>query len=893
METKTKKSFMKRIKWKRVILIMLTLIIVTAGSTGVYFAWNIYQETADFDANMLLSGEPSKMYDANGDLIYTFGSDENGKRINVTYEDLPQVLVDAVVSAEDSRYFEHDGFDLPRIVKAFVSNLAAGQITGGGSTITQQVIKKSYFPAEEQTYTRKFSEIFLAMEATKELSKEDILTNYLNKIYFGRSLSSIGVGAASQYYFAKDVSQLTLPEAALLAGTLNSPSSYDPYYNLELATSRRNLILDLMVDHGYISQEECDDAKSIPVENTLSQNSATESDAFQAYIDLVVDEVEERTGMNPAETQMNIYTHLNPDLQRQLDDLVKNYDFPDEYMEVGISIQNTQDGRIISVIGGRNYKDFGTNRADIKQQPGSCLKPVIDYGAAFEFLNWSTGHEVEDKDYNKGGYNPNNWNNQVHGKMQIDNALFNSWNNPAIWTLDAINAANKFGDVYDMLVNMGVDMEAETREFQAPFAIGGWAQGTSPMEVASIYATIGNGGTHVKSHTVNKITLVEENKDLNIDEEIQANTNLAMSEEATFMIREVQKSYMGMGGDYGNYLNKGQFLAKTGTTNHPADSQFKGAAKDSWLASYNPDYAFAVWMGYDQKVANETGLTMNRYMLESKLMASEIEDLLLQNGVTNSFPAQPSGVFQAQMVKGLYPYKSPSANIPADKIVTAWFKTGFGPDGTAEDLGINTLTSFDATINSNGQITVNFAPYDPVEAVSDPETNDATKLYGCVRYAVNVKDATTGEILKTYVLESPTATLDYIPTSSVNVVGYYTYQNSTSLHSNEIVKKLDVDTTLSTIKYSVTYNGSPINGSLALNNGQIPLNVSVTRQVPNSTVTVALLSENGTPLSDTFTLTSSNSCTVTLTAAGTYKIQITESYNGSDAPTAIYTVVAS
>jgi len=158
------------------------------------------------------------MYDSNGDIMYTYGSQENGTRKNVTYDDLPQVLVDAIVAAEDSRFFEHNGFDLPRIVKAALSNLKAGGITGGGSTITQQLIKKTYFPDAQKTYSRKLSEIILAIQADKALSKEEILTLYLNKIYFGRSTRSIGISSASRYYFNKDVSELTLPEAAMLAG---------------------------------------------------------------------------------------------------------------------------------------------------------------------------------------------------------------------------------------------------------------------------------------------------------------------------------------------------------------------------------------------------------------------------------------------------------------------------------------------------------------------------------------------------------------------------------------------------------------------------------------------------------------------------------------------------
>ena len=314
MSSKKNKT-QKKINKKKV-FIALTICILVALIGGVsVLAYGVYKDTETFDAKKLLSSGASVMYDDQGQVLYTYGSEENGTRENITYEDLPQVLVDAVVAAEDSRFFEHNGFDLPRIAKAAMSNLVAGGIRGGGSTITQQLIKKAYFPNAEKTYTRKFSEIILAIQADKALSKEEILTLYLNKIYFGRSTRSIGISSASRYYFDKDVSELTLPEAAMLAGSLNSPYNYDPYYCLNNATERRNTILNLMVKHGYITQKECDDAKNVKVENMLCSSKITNSSVNAAYVDIVTDEVKKRTGLDPLKTQMNIYTYCNSETQ--------------------------------------------------------------------------------------------------------------------------------------------------------------------------------------------------------------------------------------------------------------------------------------------------------------------------------------------------------------------------------------------------------------------------------------------------------------------------------------------------------------------------------------------------------------------------------------------------
>lgn len=884
-----------KLNWKKVVLAIFSACLVIVLSGGAYFAWSVYKETDDFQVERLYSGEASKIFDVNGDVIYTYGSDENGKRTNVEYEDLPQVLVDAVVAAEDSRFFEHDGFDLPRIAKAALTNLMKFKISGGGSTITQQVIKKSYFPEEQKTYARKISEVFLAMEATKEVSKEEILTLYLNKIYFGRSINSIGIAAASKYYFNKDVQNLTLPEAALLAGTLNSPSNYDPYYNLELATKRRNTILTLMVNHGYITQEECDAANKVEIQNMLSKGNTASTNAFQAYVDIVTDEVKEKTGLDPTEVQMNIYTYMDPDIQTYSDALVNGgeFNFPNEFMQVGASIQ-TNEGRIVGIIAGRNNVAFSTNRAAIKKQPGSSLKPILSYGAAFEFLNWSTAHQVEDKVYSKGGWNPTNYDGTAgaHGKMSIGNALENSWNLPAIWTLDSVCKEKSSEDLYKFIQSFGVDMSTESKTDIGPvYAIGGWSQGTSPIELASMYSTIANNGTHIEAHTINYVEIVPEDKTIEVDKEIQGDTNEAISPEAAFMIREVQSeySYAGLGGN--------QIRAKTGTTNHPRDGKFKGAAKDSWLAAYNPDYSVAVWMGYDEKDANEHNLTMERHMLIARQFCAKLFSKLTENGVKKSFPSKPDNVYQAQIVKGVFPYKAPSANTPADKIATGWFKKGYGPEGTVEDLGINQLASFDATIAGDGRINVNFAAYNPIEATTDDQTNEATQLYGKVVYAIEVLDASTNATLYTTTLSTNTGTLDYKPTGKVKVTGYYTYEHAAGIKSNTITKTIGEDKELADISYSITSSSGGVkNGTvITLVQGETTtsVKVSVSPQNSNNTVEVSLLSSTGAVLQGPKKLVNTSpSCTINNLSPGKYTIKITESNGGQNALASItFTIV--
>lgn len=872
--TRTKKKNKKKsqLNWKKVLVSLIIVFIIICLGMGCFFAWSVYKETEDFSAERLLSGEASKIYDANGELMYTYGSDENGKRENVTYEELPQVLIDAVVSAEDSRFFEHDGFDLPRIAKTFITNLASLRITGGGSTITQQVIKQSYFPDAERTYTRKLSEVILAIQATKEISKEEIITLYLNKIYFGRSTSSIGVAAASKYYFNKDVSQLTLPEAALLAGTLNSPSRYDPYYNLEAATSRRNVVLNLMVQHGYITQEECDLAKQVKVENMLSQSSTTSDSSLAAYVDLVTEEVIEKTGMNPAETQMNIYTYCNQDLQRMATQMAngETYDYTDEDLQMAGSVQSTQDGRIVAVIGGRNYKSGDLNKATVKQQPGSSMKPILDYGLAYKYLDWCTGHTVEDKEttFNSHGSNswtPKNWDGSFHGSMTISEALVNSWNIPAISTFEQVLDSAGEDAVIEDMKSLGIDMSyEEENSIQLPYAIGGWAKGVSPVELAGAYATVANNGIYIESHTINYVEIVDKNETVNVDQDIQDNATQSLGEDVSFMIRETMLSYSSSGsGSYAYLSGIDNVGAKTGTSNTES-----GASKDLWMTAYTPDYTCSVWMGFESQALKE-GKNTSRYRAYPGKVVGDLLEYLEDNTTEKkSYPDQPDSVEQIQIVAGVYPYQSPSSSTPASSVITCWAKKGKGPTSTAAEATINNLNSFEATLNSSGTINVSFGAYD---------TSSGT-TYGTVVYVVEVYDE-SNQLVHTETLSNNTGTINYKPTGNVRVVGYYKYAEL-EVTSNKVERTINVNTSqLDDVSYTITSNGSTVSNGSTISGTSIAINVHA--QNESNTITIQFLSSTGESILDPITFTGSATREFTLTPGATYTVRVTES-NGTN-----------
>ena len=836
----------KKLNSKKIIQVVTMLILCLILVFACIFGYSVYKDTATFDSKKLLSSGASVMYDSNGDIMYTYGSQENGTRKNVTYDDLPQVLVDAIVAAEDSRFFEHNGFDLPRIAKAAMSNLVAGGIRGGGSTITQQLIKKAYFPNAEKTYTRKFSEIILAIQADKALSKEEILTLYLNKIYFGRSTRSIGISSASRYYFDKDVSELTLPEAAMLAGSLNSPYNYDPYYCLNNATERRNTILNLMVKHGYITQKECDDAKNVKVENMLCSSKITNSSVNAAYVDIVTDEVKKRTGLDPLKTQMNIYTYCNSETQA-LAAAIGNgekYDYSDEDMRMGGAVQSSQDGRIVAVIGGRNYNFGNYNYATQKQQPGSSVKPFLDYGLAFENLDWSTGHSINDDDYYNGKFK--NWDRQFHGLVTVENALENSWNIPAIKTFDEVQQKIGSDKIQEAMESIGISMNKENIGLAS--AIGGWSYGISPLEMAGAYATISNNGLYTESHTINYIEVVQTGERYEIDKEIQNNAKQSdYSKASAYMVRQVMLDYTKNGsGNYAYVSGIENVGAKTGTSNwaSTAKNGMAGKSRDLWMSAYTSDYICSVWMGFG-KEGIDKGKTTSQYKAYPGKVVQTLLNHLQSKGSQKSYPDQPDDVEQAAMVKGIYPYVSPSEGMSEDMIIQAWFKKGTAPTQSVDSdvFNLAELSSFDVSL-SGQSITFNFAPYNPENAVTDENANDATKTFGKVVYTVVVQDK-NGQELHRENFSTSSGTLNYTVNQNVKVIGFYSYERAPERTSNQIEKDLSIN--LSTVNASLSCDSGQINDGATISSTSIQATISVQGQ--GHSVTIALYDQNGNVLS--------------------------------------------
>ena len=411
---KAKRSF-----WKKIVTFILILGIIGVLLVATFFGY-IVLTAPKFDEDAFAVKDQSIVYDINGNIIAKLGAE---KRESVTYDELPQVLIDAIIATEDSRYFQHNGVDLPRFTKATIQQLV-GIEAGGASTLTMQVVKNNLTKKEAieknmlEKIVRKFQDVYLSVfKVEKEYTKEEIIELYVNNYYLGGSV--YGVEEASKYYFGKTVSELTLPEASLIAGLFQAPGRHDPYKNVESATSRRNTVLKLMVRHGYITQEEANIANSISIESLLA--GTKEITEYQGYIDYVSKEVIELTGMDPAIVPMKVYTTMEKSIQDGINSVMNNNSasyWKDKKTQAGIAIVNVKTGAVAALSGQRNNNDakIFSYSTEALRQPGSTAKPIFAYGPGFEYLNNSTYTIFVDEPWSyTDGPSINNWDGGFEG----------------------------------------------------------------------------------------------------------------------------------------------------------------------------------------------------------------------------------------------------------------------------------------------------------------------------------------------------------------------------------------------------------------------------------------------------------------------------------------------
>lgn len=644
---------------------------------GVGLFWYYAKDAPELTDKKLDATVSSKLYTQDGELFEDLGAE---KREKISANELPKTLEDAIVSVEDRRFYKHIGVDPIRIIGSALSNFTSGGLQGG-STLTQQLIKLSFFStsAEDQTLKRKAQEAWMAVRLEQKKSKQEILTYYVNKVYMSNGL--YGMETASEMYFGKKLSELSLPQTALLAGMPQAPSAYDPYVYPDQAKKRRDTVLYTMLQNEKISQTEYDQAVNVPVTDGLQELTQSDDNTkiVDNYVKEVINEVQEKTDKNVYTDGLEIYTNLDLDAQKKLYDIVNTdqyVSYPDDEMQVASTLIDTNTGKVKAQIGGRHIAEdvtLGNNLAvNTSRDFGSTMKPVTDYGPAFEYLKYSTGKTITDAPYNYEGTSTpvGNWDNQYMGTITLRQALYLSRNVPAVKLFNEVGSDK----VASFLKNLGIEystihqsnaISSNTEEQD------GTKYGASSLKMAAAYAAFANGGTYYKPQYVNKIVFQD-----GTEETYEPDGKTAMSPETAYMITDILKDTITEGTGTNAQIAGLYQAGKTGTSNYTDDEYAKlgissGVYPDILFAGYTPNYSISVWTGYNNKMTPVTS--------ESSHVASDVYRELMQYvsaNVTNIDWEMPSGLIRVGgelYYKDQYTVRSntvaPSTTIPSSSYV--------------------------------------------------------------------------------------------------------------------------------------------------------------------------------------------------------------------------------
>lgn len=702
-EIKLNKKGKPKTPKKQIALIIFDVILficVICGIGGIIFAcWfanYIVKHAPALDKDKLLYSESSLIYDSQGNLLEELG---NEKRDLVEYDNLPQVLIDAIIATEDSEYFQHNGINVARFAKASFWQVL-GKNGGGASTISMQVIKNNFTSSNSKGWegiVRKFTDIYLAVfKLEKEYTKEQIMEFYVNKPFLGSN--SYGMQQAAKTYFGKDVSDLSLPEAALLAGLFKAPGSYDPYSKPESATKRRDTVLYLMVRHGYITQEEADAAKAVTVQSMLVGKD-TSVNKYSAFIDTAIDEVIKKTGLDPRDVPMTIYTTMIPSKQNHINYIVDGggYNFPDEYAQTGIAVVDVNTGAIVAIGAGRHRKEGDYNFAtQSKRQIGSNAKPLFDYGPAVEFNKWSTYQPILDESYSySNGKSIKNDDGGYKGLLTLKQALGLSRNIPALKTFQSVENSN----IYKFVTSLGITPETSgnSTSVHEAHAIGAFT-GSNPLQLAAAYAAFANGGYYIEPYSVTKIVY----RDTNETVEYSPKKTKVMEDYTAFMVTNMLKWSTEYGMSHqASYISGIDIAAKTGTTNFDEATikrlNLKNSLNDLWVTGYSPDYAVSMWYGYNEVTSEHYNTTKN-WSTRNTLYKAIIKGIFENNG--HRFQT-PNSVSLVSVESGTVPAMLPSEYTPGDMIVQEYFIKGTEPTEVSPRFKkLNSVTNLNAKIEN-------------------------------------------------------------------------------------------------------------------------------------------------------------------------------------------------
>ena len=568
----------------------------------------------------------SEIYDKNLNLIATVGAE---KREYVSINDIPKNIIEAVLTTEDSRFQSHIGIDPIRLIKAVLVNIRSNSAQQGASTITQQVVKNSLLTSDK-SLQRKIQEAYLSLKLENRYTKDDIMEMYMNKIYY--SDGQYGVKTAAKYFYNKELDQLTLPQVALLTGMPQQPILYNPYDYPEQAKERRDTVLYALLSNNKITEDEYNNAVNTPITDGIVKKTKEEranqhsyNPKFAAYIDQITKELKENQNFenikDPLSMGLKIYTNLNSELQIYVQDMLDNQSAPmrPHASQAAISVLDTKTGLIEAIGGGKNYKAGGYNYAvDARVQPGSSIKPLIDYAPGIEYYGWDSQTTFSDTPYQIAGTNffIQNWDRLYHGTVSMSRALAWSYNIPAVRAFETVG--------YERAKHFAEKIGIPVSKDEPTTAIGGNVDGVSTLQMAGAFASFGNKGYYNKPSTIVKVFNANGKELPNMKEEPVK----AMSEETAYLMTNILKGVLTSNGTSPNgKVANFDMAGKSGSStfddsafyNHGID--VVNSTKDSWMIGYTTDYTVSVWQGADMVDSAAKALSSEQAQTTQVIMA--------------------------------------------------------------------------------------------------------------------------------------------------------------------------------------------------------------------------------------------------------------------------------
>ncbi|OEH84423.1 hypothetical protein BHU72_09390 [Desulfuribacillus stibiiarsenatis] len=596
-------------------------------------------------------------------LIGQLRAEENRKTVEL--DEISPYLIDAFIATEDRDFFNHPGVNIMAAFRAVKQNLVARDIVSGFSTITQQLARNTFL-THQQSMERKVREMFLALRMERALTKEEILTAYLNKIYFGKDANGsniYGVEAAAKGYFGVSAKDLNLAQASIIAGLPQNPIGYSLYRNLEGAQNRQKRVLNYMLTSKFITKSEYDEALEYDINANLIRPQAR---AYSKYPFVMMD-IEDRAAEalvnaglydDKAEAHyailssgVNIYTTIQPEMQKIVDNVLSNPDnfmkninykhpltgemIEDAMQEAGVTMVDPKTGAIWAMGGGREFQRSQSNHTRVTRQTGSAMKAIAVFAPAIEKKILMPGSVIDDVPFVRddpsaasGQYFPQNWDKKFHGLITARVALQWSYNIPALKVFEQLSP--QVGMSY--VEQMGVTTLTPGDKRQLASAIGGLERGISVEEMIGAYATFANKGAHNDPFLIKKITDV--NGDILFEHKPKAVP--VFSEQTSYIMTDMLRTVVrsGTGGRVGAEFKNRDIVGKTGTTND---------TKDSWFLGYTPDVALGVFIGFDIPYPMPSSEGSRSTIIFNKIM-KEVFDKFPDRFPANKRFVQPEGI---------------------------------------------------------------------------------------------------------------------------------------------------------------------------------------------------------------------------------------------------------